>query len=133
MAELADAADSKSAGLRPMRVQVPLPAPILFSYLGASFPASKQVSQIVQMPGAEFFRLCSLAVLESRVYAHVEPMAELWSLRGLSCRELAGRTCRRSWEDEVFGQAARLTFYYFLGIFPALLLLLVVLNTFASI
>ena len=44
MAELADAADSKSAGLRPMRVQVPLPAPILFNYLGASFPASKQVS-----------------------------------------------------------------------------------------
>jgi phosphatidylinositol-3-phosphatase len=29
MAELADAADSKSAGLRPMGVQVPLPAPIL--------------------------------------------------------------------------------------------------------
>ena len=71
-------------------------------------------------------------MLESRVYAHVEPMGELWSLRGLSWRELAGRTCRRSWEDEVFGQAARLTFYYFLGIFPALLLLLVVLNTFAS-
>jgi len=59
-------------------------------------------------------------------------MAELWSLRGLSWRELARRTCRRSWEDEVFGQAARLTFYYFLGIFPALLLLLVVLNTFAG-
>src|SRR5207237_8924698 len=71
-------------------------------------------------------------MLESRVYAHVEPMGELWSLRGLSWRELAGRTCRRSWEDDVFGQAARLTFYYFLGIFPALLLLLVVLNTFAS-
>ena len=32
----------------------------------------------------------------------------------------------------MFGQAARLTFYYFLGIFPALLLLLVLLNTFAS-
>ena len=27
MAELADAADSKSAGLRPLGVQVPLPAP----------------------------------------------------------------------------------------------------------
>jgi membrane protein len=45
---------------------------------------------------------------------------------------LAERTCRKSWEDEVFGQAARLAFYYFLGIFPALLLLLVLLNTFAS-
>ena len=59
-------------------------------------------------------------------------MAELWSLRGLPWWELARRTCRRSWQDEVFGQAARLTFYYFLGIFPALLLLLVVLNTFAG-
>src|SRR5438046_406517 len=59
-------------------------------------------------------------------------MAELWSLRGLPWWELARRTCRRSWQDEVFGQAARLTFYYFLGIFPALLLLLVVLNTLAS-
>jgi membrane protein len=59
-------------------------------------------------------------------------MAALWSLRGLSWRELAERTCRRSWADEVFGQAARLAFYYFLGIFPALLLLLALLNTFAS-
>jgi membrane protein len=60
-------------------------------------------------------------------------MADFWSLRGLSWRELAKRTCRRSWEDEVFGQAARLAFYYFLGIFPALLLLLLLLNTFARI
>jgi len=59
-------------------------------------------------------------------------MAELWSLRGLSLRELARRTCRRSWEDEVFGHSARLAFYYFLGVFPALLLLLVLLNTFAG-
>jgi membrane protein len=73
----------------------------------------------------------SFTVLESRDYAQ-GTMAELWSLRGLSWRELAGRTCRRSWKDEVFGQAARLTFYYFLGIFPALLLLLVLLNSFAS-
>jgi membrane protein len=56
-------------------------------------------------------------------------MAGLWSLRGLTWRELAKRTCLRSWEDEVFGQAARLAFYYFLGIFPALLLLLVLLHT----
>ena len=60
-------------------------------------------------------------------------MAELWSLRGLSSREWVKRTCRRSWDDEVFGQAARLAFYYFLGLFPALLLLLLLLNAFASI
>ena len=59
-------------------------------------------------------------------------MAELWSLRGLTWRELAKRTCRSSWDDEVFGQAARLAFYNFLGIFPALLLLLLLLDTFAS-
>lgn len=59
-------------------------------------------------------------------------MAVLWSLRGLSWRELAKRTFRRSWEHEVFGQAARLAFYYLLGIFPALLLLLVLLNTLSS-
>ncbi len=59
-------------------------------------------------------------------------MAVLWSLRGLSWRELVRRTCRRSWEHEVFGQAARLAFYYFLGIFPALLLLLVLLNTLST-
>lgn len=59
-------------------------------------------------------------------------MAELWSLQGLSWIELAKRTCRSSWEDEVFGQAARLAFYYFLGIFPAILLLLILLNTSAG-
>jgi uncharacterized BrkB/YihY/UPF0761 family membrane protein len=59
-------------------------------------------------------------------------MAVLWSLRGLSWRELAKRTLRRSWEHEIFGQAARLAFYYFLGIFPALLLLLVLLNSLSN-
>jgi membrane protein len=59
-------------------------------------------------------------------------MADLGSLHGLSWRELAKRTCRSSWEDEVFGQAARLAFYYFLGMFPAILLLLLLLDTFAG-
>jgi uncharacterized BrkB/YihY/UPF0761 family membrane protein len=59
-------------------------------------------------------------------------MAELRRLRGLSWWELAKWTCRSSWEDEVFGQAARFAFYYFLGIFPALLVLLLLLNTFAN-
>lgn len=59
-------------------------------------------------------------------------MAQLWSLRGLSWREWIRRTCHRSWEDEVFGQAARLAFYYFLAISPAVLLLLLLLKLFAS-
>jgi membrane protein len=59
-------------------------------------------------------------------------MAVLWSLRGLSGRELVKRTLRSSWKDEVFGQSARLAFYYFLGVFPAFLLLLLLLSTFSS-
>lgn len=47
----------------------------------------------------------------------------LWSLGGLSWRELVLRTWHESWEDAVFGQAARLAFYHFLAIFPCLLLL----------
>ena len=59
-------------------------------------------------------------------------MAALWGLRGLSWRELVKRTCRKSWDDEVFGQAARLAFYYFLSMFPVLLLLLILLDKFAG-
>ncbi len=57
-------------------------------------------------------------------------MAELWSLRGLSWREWITRTCRRSWDDEVFGKAARLAFYYSLS--PAVLLLLLLLKLLAG-
>lgn len=48
----------------------------------------------------------------------------MWDLGGLSVRELLQRTIRESWEDEVFGQAGRLAFYYFIALFPMLLLLL---------
>jgi membrane protein len=55
-------------------------------------------------------------------------MAELWSLRGLSWWDLAKRTCHKSWQNEVFGQSARLAFYFFFALFPALLLLLMFLD-----
>jgi uncharacterized BrkB/YihY/UPF0761 family membrane protein len=55
-------------------------------------------------------------------------MAEFWSLRGLSWLELAKRTFRKSWEDEVFGQSARLAFYLFFAMFPVLLLLVILLG-----
>ncbi|MGH9582339.1 MAG: YihY/virulence factor BrkB family protein [Bryobacteraceae bacterium] len=54
-------------------------------------------------------------------------MAELWSLRGLSWRELAKRTWREMWEDEIFAQSARLAFYFFFALSPVLLLLLILL------
>lgn len=57
-------------------------------------------------------------------------MRKLWSLGGLSGRELLVRTWRESWEDEVFGQAGRLAFYHFLYIFPCLLLMFFVLANF---
>jgi len=71
-------------------------------------------------------------VAKSQVRAQTETVADLWGLRGLSWREFVKRTCLSSWEDEVFGQAARLAFYYFLSIFPAILLLLLLLDTFAG-
>ena len=55
-------------------------------------------------------------------------MAELWSLRALSWRELAKRTCRKSWDDEIFGQSARMALYFFFALFPILLLLLILLD-----
>lgn len=55
-------------------------------------------------------------------------MAALWSLRGLSPWELLKRTARESWQDEIFGRSARLVFYFFFSLFPALLLLLVLLS-----
>jgi uncharacterized BrkB/YihY/UPF0761 family membrane protein len=52
-------------------------------------------------------------------------MAAMWSLGGLSAAELLKRTVRESWQDDVFGQAARLAFYHFLAMFPLLLLVLI--------
>jgi membrane protein len=57
-------------------------------------------------------------------------MLNLWSLGGLTWKELVRRTARESWEDEVFGQAARLAFYHFLGLSPFLLLAVLVLMRF---
>jgi membrane protein len=54
-------------------------------------------------------------------------MDRLWTLGGLSRRDLIRRVWNESWEDEVFGMAARLAFYHFLAIFPVLLLFLLLL------
>lgn len=59
-------------------------------------------------------------------------MNNLWSLGGLSWRELIQRTWHEVWDDEVFGQAARLAFYHFLALFPCLLLLFLLLSHFAA-
>lgn len=51
-------------------------------------------------------------------------MAKLWTLGGLSFRELLAHTWKETWCDSVFGQAGRMAFYHFLAIFPALLIFL---------
>ncbi|MDQ2841618.1 MAG: hypothetical protein M3Y72_11390 [Acidobacteriota bacterium] len=51
-------------------------------------------------------------------------MTPLWRLGGVCWLELAKRTCRNSWEEDVFGQSARLAFYFFFALFPVLLLLI---------
>lgn len=51
---------------------------------------------------------------------------------GLSRRELLSRTWKEMWRDEVFGQAARLAFHFFLAFIPGLLLLWLILAKFAE-
>ncbi len=51
-------------------------------------------------------------------------MRNLWTLGGLSLPELLRRTIRESWEDEVFGQGGRMSFYHFLAIFPSIVVFL---------
>ena len=48
-------------------------------------------------------------------------MAEWWALRALSWSDLAKRTWREVWDDEVFAKSARLAFYFFFALFPVLL------------
>lgn len=59
-------------------------------------------------------------------------MRNLWTRGGLPWRELLARTWHETWEDAVFGQAARLGFYHFLAIFPSLLLLFFLLAKLAA-
>src|SRR5690348_3306184 len=60
-------------------------------------------------------------------------MVDLWNRGGLSWPELLKRTWRETWEDAVFGQAARLAFYHFLALFPSVLLLLFLLTKLSAV
>lgn len=59
-------------------------------------------------------------------------MINFCTLGGLSIKELLKRTARESWDDEVFGQSARLAFYHFLALFPALVLTATILGRFGA-
>lgn len=50
-------------------------------------------------------------------------MASLWKLGGLTPKKLAKRVWREMQEDEVFGRAAQLSYYFLLALFPLLIFL----------
>jgi membrane protein len=59
-------------------------------------------------------------------------MASLWTLGGLTWKKLAGRIWEQINEDDVFGRAAQLSYYFLLSLFPLLLVLVTLLGYFAE-
>lgn len=55
-----------------------------------------------------------------------------WKLGGLSVMELAKRVWSQIKEDEVFGRAAQLSYYFLLALFPALLFMITMLGFIAK-
>jgi membrane protein len=59
-------------------------------------------------------------------------MPNFWRLGGLSWRQLGERVWHEIGEDDVFGQAAKMSFYFLLALFPLLLFLTNLLGYFAQ-
>lgn len=59
-------------------------------------------------------------------------MLRLWQLGGLTWKQLAKRVWREIGDDDVFGQAAKLSFYFMLALFPLLLFLTTLFGYFAQ-
>src|SRR5215207_7434677 len=59
-------------------------------------------------------------------------MASLWTLGGLTWKELARRIWKEINDDDVFGRAAQLSYYFLLALFPLLLFLITLLGYFAD-
>ncbi|HEY6188399.1 MAG TPA: YihY/virulence factor BrkB family protein [Pyrinomonadaceae bacterium] len=59
-------------------------------------------------------------------------MASLWTLGGLTWKELGRRIWQQFNEDDVFGRAAQLSYYFLLSLFPLLLVLVTLLGYFAE-
>ncbi len=59
-------------------------------------------------------------------------MASMWKLGGLTWKELGGRVWQQMNEDDVFGRAAQLSYYFLLALFPLLLFLMTLLGLFAG-
>jgi len=59
-------------------------------------------------------------------------MVAMWDLGGLNWKELAKRAWAQINEDDVFGRAAQLSYYFLLALFPLLLFLMTLLGYFAE-
>ena len=59
-------------------------------------------------------------------------MLEMWGLGGLKAKKLSSRVWIEINEDEVFGRAAQLAYYFLLALFPLLLFLMTLLGYFAG-
>lgn len=55
-----------------------------------------------------------------------------WKLGGLSFYELGRRLWHESWQDEVWGRAAQLSYYFVLALFPTLLVLTALMGVFSA-
>jgi membrane protein len=56
----------------------------------------------------------------------------MWKLGGLTWKDLAKRVWQQMNEDDVFGRAAQLSYYFLLALFPLLLFLMTLLGLFAE-
>lgn len=59
-------------------------------------------------------------------------MASMWKLGGLTWKELGRRVWQQLNEDDVFGRAAQLSYYFLLALFPLLICLVTVFGFFAD-
>jgi membrane protein len=59
-------------------------------------------------------------------------MMKMWTLSGLKWREFFSRVWEQINEDDVFGRAAQLSYYFLLAVFPLLLFLMTLLGYFAE-
>jgi membrane protein len=59
-------------------------------------------------------------------------MASMWKLGGLTWKDLGKRVWHEMQEDDVFGRAAQLSYYFLLALFPLLLFLTSLLGYFAE-
>ena len=59
-------------------------------------------------------------------------MPSVWDLGGLTWKELGRRVWQQINEDEIFGRAAQLSYYFLLALFPLLIFLTTLLGYFAA-